>query len=119
MPFRFTPMQGTDIKSILPQLNKNFASLDKEAVSKTFTKANSGETWTVGNTGDDTFGEKAVVGGITTVTFGKYRDGRYALIFYNPTTGVPEELLGQAPDDGRIGHWTAEPGQNVITLLGG
>jgi len=35
------------------------------------------------------------------------------------TSGVPRILIGQAPDDGRMGEWVSKTGQNVYTLLGG
>lgn len=38
-------------------------------------------------------------------------------VWYND--GVPNTLIGAAPDDGRAGIWVAKPGENVKTLLGG
>lgn len=38
-------------------------------------------------------------------------------VWYNG--GIPNTLVGASPDDGRAGIWTAKPGQNVKTLLGG
>jgi len=38
-------------------------------------------------------------------------------VWYNG--GIPNTLIGASPDDGRAGIWTAKPGQNVRTLLGG
>jgi len=37
--------------------------------------------------------------------------------WYN--AGIPNTLIGAAPDDKRAGIWVAKPGQNVKTLLGG
>lgn len=37
--------------------------------------------------------------------------------WYN--SGIPTELVGASPDDGRAGIWVSKPGQNVRTLLGG
>lgn len=38
---------------------------------------------------------------------------------YYDKTGVARILIGQSPDDGRIGIWVSKPGLNVTTLLGG
>lgn len=38
-------------------------------------------------------------------------------VWYN--NGIPQTLIGKAPDDGRNGVWATIPGQNVITQLGG
>lgn len=36
-------------------------------------------------------------------------------VWYNQ--GIPNTLIGAAPNDGRAGIWVAKPGQNVKTLL--
>jgi len=122
MPNRFMPIgTGTDTNIMLAQINQNFAQLDAEAVTKQF-KGNSGEVLTLGKTGDQTLGMKVTqtttAGVNIAMQIGKYNSTRYGLIFYD-ANGIPVQLIGQAPDDGRIGQWIVRPGQNVITQLGG
>lgn len=57
-------------------------------------------------------------GGVNAVVQGFYMKDRYGTLYYD-TNGIPSMLQGQAPDDGRMGFWQANPGENVITLLGG
>lgn len=99
------------------QINANFKKLDREAVVKQF-KGNSGETLTMGKTSDDTLGINVTQNGNQAIQFGKYSATRYGLLLYD-ANGIPSILIGEAPDDGRMGIWVAAPGENVITLLGG
>lgn len=118
MPNRFMPVSaGTDPEIAMAQINQNFAQLDNEAVTKQF-KGNSGETLSIGKTGDQTLGMKVTQGTNIAMQIGKYNATRYGLLFYD-ANGIPAILIGQSPDDGRPGAWVAKPGQNVITLLGG
>lgn len=77
------------------QVNDMIRQINKEQVTKTFKQAN-------GN---------AVVNG-------KLPWGGYGTLYYD-SNGIPSILIGQAPDDGRIGRWEAKAGENVVTLLGG
>ena len=38
-------------------------------------------------------------------------------VYYDAT--IPRIVIGQSPDDGRIGIWVSKPGISVITELGG
>ena len=98
-------------------MNQALRILDNEAVVKKF-NGNSGESLLIGKTGGTTLGIQAKQGDNVAMQVGKYDDSHYGLLFYD-ADGVPIILIGQAPDDGRMGMWQAEPGQNVITLLGG
>lgn len=49
---------------------------------------------------------------------GRYSDNRYGQVYYD-STNTPRILIGQAPDDGRMGIWVSKAGQSVLTLLGG
>lgn len=98
------------------QINKNFAELDRETVTKVF---KSGTTELIqGKIDNSRFGTLMRVDGIDRQFDGLYMTGRFATIRYDEG-GVPVMLDGMAPDDGRIGFWVAKPGENVITLLGG
>ena len=116
MPNSFTQINtSSSTAAQLNQINQNFSKLDAEAVTKKFGKG--ANQVIVGRTGDGTVG--LVVGDITgdAIVYGKYRPDRFGTLYYQD--GIPVALDGQAPDDGRMGHWTAKPGQNVLTLLGG
>lgn len=115
MPNSFTRINpGSDIKAAMNQVNQNFAKLDREAVTKKFGQGDNQVV--IGKAGNYT---GMVVGDISTnaIIFGRYREDRLGTLYIQ--NGVPTELQGQAPDDGRMGHWIAKPGENVITLLGG
>ena len=118
MPNRFTPVNSSSsMPSVINQINQNFAKLDNEGVVKQF-KGSNGDTLIIGKTGDTTFGIKVQdSSGDPVMVIGKYDQSHYGLLFYQD--GVPVQLIGQAPDDGRQGNWTVKPGQNVITQLGG
>lgn len=117
MPNRFKPIHpGSDQRNIVAQINSNFADLDRESVVKQF-KGNTGETLTIGKTGDDTLGINVMQGTNQAMQFGKYNADRYGFLLYDDD-GIPSILIGQAPDDGRMGIWVAAPGENVLTLLG-
>ena len=118
MPNRFQNVNsGASLPAIVNQMNKNFASLDRETVVKQF-KGNSGETLTIGTTGADTLGMSVTSGNNLAMQIGKYNSNRYGLLFYD-VSGIPITLIGQSPDDGRMGIWQVRPGQNVIIKLGG
>lgn len=93
----FQPLNtGNSTQTNYNQVNNMVRQLNKEQTVKTF-KQN---------------------GGSNAVVQGRYANDRYGILFYD-SNGVPSVLIGQAPDDGRMGIWQAKPGQNVITLLGG
>lgn len=96
MPNRFQSITGTDIQSIVRQINRNFQVLDTENVTKTFKGPNA----------------------TNSIVQGRYRDGRYGQVYYDEN-GVARILIGQAPDDGRMGIWVSSAGVDVITTLGG
>lgn len=52
------------------------------------------------------------------IVTGRYMENRYGTVYYDEN-GIPNILIGQAPDDGRPGIWAAPVGTNVLTLLGG
>jgi len=114
MPNQFTPVTTSDSKAALNQINVNFRKLDAEAITKKFGSGDN--TVIIGKVGDRTgtqYGDISANGIFT----GRYADNRFGTIYYQ--NGVPVALDGQAPDDGRMGHWTVKPGQNVLTQLGG
>ena len=116
--FRFMPINSSSSqKGQVTQINRNFAMLDKETVIKQFNGSN-GEKLSIGKTGEDTLGMMVQNGDVKTMDIGLYDGQHYGLIFYDEA-GVPVVLIGQAPDDGRMGAWAVSPGENVITLLGG
>ncbi|MBM4644764.1 hypothetical protein GS464_20245 [Rhodococcus hoagii] len=118
MGYRFQNISSNSSqKAITNQVNRALSVLDREAVVKQF-NGESGEKLTIGKTGTDTVGMSVNNGDISMMNFGKYRSNRYGLLLYD-ANGVPNTLIGQAPDDGRMGVWVANPGQNVLTLLGG
>lgn len=80
----------------LGEINDMVRQLNREQQVKTFKAAND----------------------INAVIIGKYMEGRYGLVI-SDSSGNRRVLLGQAPDDGRPGHWISDEGQDVITLLGG
>jgi hypothetical protein len=96
MPNRFVPINpGTDFDGARAVINSNFAQLDAEAVSKRFGN-NQGLNLLIG-----------------------IYDGTHFGMLFTDENGIPIQLIGQAPDDGRMGMWSVRPGENVITLLGG
>lgn len=76
------------------QVNDNFRRLDRESIVKQFGKS-----------------------GSSNMVVGMYDGEHFGIVFYD-SSGIPVQLVGQAPDDGRMGNWTAKPGENVMTLLG-
>jgi hypothetical protein len=105
--------QGAQVQT----MNQALRVLDREAVVKKF-NGNSGESLIIGKTGDDTLGVQAKQGDNIAMQIGKYNATRYGMLFYD-ANGIPIILIGQAPDDGRMGMWQVKPGQNVLTQLGG
>ena len=66
--------------------------------------------------------------GSTTKQFGYFlvnANGKLASTTINGTTtqydsnGIPRIIIGQAPNDGRVGIWVSKTGLSVYTLLGG
>lgn len=102
------------------QVNQNFAKLDAEAVTKKFGGPNSSNSVVIGKTGDDTIGMTVSQSGKSAMIVGKYQSNpdRYGVLIFDDD-GNPVDLNGQAPDDGRPGHWVVPAGQNVLELLGG
>jgi hypothetical protein len=98
MPGRFTPLNpAATLSNLVAQVNKNFAVLDNENVTKVFKNGSS-----------------------NAVTIGRYSsDGgmRYGLLI-SDASGVPRILIGQAPDDQRPGVWISKDNENVLELLG-
>lgn len=117
MSYGINQITGGSESAQRAQLNRNLARLDAEQVVKQFNGAN-GTSLVMGKTGSDTLGIKATSGDNTSIQFGQYQSDRYGLLLYDEN-GVPRILIGQAPDDARIGSWVSEPGENVLTLLGG
>lgn len=100
----------------LQAINNNFRKLDAEAVTKKFGSGDN--TVIIGKVGSLTgtqFGDLSENG----IFQGRYQENpsRFGTIYYQ--NGIPVALDGQAPDDGRMGHWTVKTGKNVLTELGG
>ncbi|SIC60096.1 hypothetical protein [Mycobacteroides abscessus] len=96
MPGRFTPLNpSASLNNLVAQVNKNFAVLDNENVTKVFKKAS-----------------------INAVVTGRYADDRYGTLMTDDS-GKRRMLMGQHPVDGHIGFWISKEGEDVITLLGG
>lgn len=92
----FQPLNSQNsTKSNYGQINDMVRTLNKEQTVKTYKQAS-------GNA----------------IIQGRLPWGGYGQLFYDDH-GIPSILIGQAPDDGRMGIWQAKPGQNVVTLLGG
>lgn len=92
----FQPLNSQNsTKSNYSQINDMVRTLNKEQTVKTYKQAS-------GNA----------------IIQGRLPWGGYGQLFYDGD-GIPSILIGQAPDDGRMGIWQAKPGQNVVTLLGG
>ena len=117
MPNRYTLVNGGDVNTLANQINQNFKKLDAEVTTKQF-KDNNGNQLIIGQTSDQTLGMQASKNGVIAMQVGKYNATRYGQLFYD-SNGVPIILIGQAPDDGRMGIWQVKPGQNVLTQLGG
>lgn len=115
---RFQPQNSkTTQTNLIAQMNRNFAVLDRETVTKVFSGA--GNTKLIqGQVDDGRFGTLMRVGDTDRFFTGLYQEGRFGTISYDEN-GVPISLDGMAPDDGRIGKWVVQPGENVLTLLGG
>lgn len=94
MPNRFQRITGGDLQSIVNQANNNFAMLDQENLTKTFNGPNATKS----------------------IIQGRLPNGRYGLLFADES-GTNRILIGQAPDDGRMGIWVSTEGQDVLDLL--
>lgn len=117
MPNQFSQV-GPNSSTIaqLQAINNNFRKLDAEAVTKKFGSGdNTVLIGRIGDTAGTQFGDISASG----IFSGRYRDNpaRFGTLYYQD--GIPVALDGQAPDDGRMGHWIVPAGQNVITALGG
>jgi len=88
------PIQGSSPND-LAQLNKMIAQLNHEQQTKAFKGP----------------------GGYNALVDGRYMTDRYGTVVSDGTDR--RILIGQAPDDGRVGIWVSKPGEDVITLLGG
>lgn len=95
MPDRFTPIQATNLEDVVRQINRNFQIMDGEGTTKKFNGPN----------------------GTASMVQGRYATDRYGIVFYE--SGVARILIGQAPDDGRMGVWVSREDEDVIELLGG
>lgn len=115
MPNRFNIISaGADMRTIIAQVNANFAKLDQEAVTKKF---GSGDNQVViGKAGEYT---GMVVGDPAgdAIIYGRYETDRLGTL--KTQGGVPVALDGQHPVDSHQGNWIVRPGYNVITELGG
>jgi hypothetical protein len=118
MSNKYSPIQGQNIGALVSQINRNFAALDKEVVTKSFGGKNGTDGVTIGRTGEVTSGMVVTQNDKKVLEIGTYRDGRAGLIIYDENE-VPIGLFGQAPDDARVGAWVASGSNNVLTLLGG
>ncbi len=93
MPYRFQPISAaTDPMQQLAIINRNFAELDNEAVTKVFND-----------------------GGVPGLITGKLPNGRFGTLDYD--NGIARELKGFSPVTGRWGHWISKSGVDVIDLL--
>lgn len=114
MPNQFTPITTSNQSAAFNQINNNFRKLDSESVTKSF---GSGDNQVIiGKVGDKTgtqYGDISKSGIFT----GRYQDSpaRFGTLYYQG--GVPIQLDGQAPDDGRMGRWTVPVGKNVLSEL--
>ena len=94
MPNKFTPITSNqDTKAALQAANHNFMMLDAEAFTKDVSK-----------------------GGNSMVKFGKLPSDKYGLLIYDEG-GMPRIMVGQAPNDGRVGIWITKPGFDVLTEI--
>lgn len=95
MPQRFQPLSHEmDMADLVAQINRNFTALDAETYTKQIKN-----------------------GSKDAILFGQLPGGIYGLLLYD-TNGIPSVLIGQAPDDKRMGIWAATAGENILTLLG-
>jgi len=116
MPNQYTPVNTSDSKAALNQINVNFRKLDAEAVTKKFGSGDN--TVIIGKVGDRAGTQFGDINGNGIFT-GRYQDNpaRFGTLYYE--NGVPVALDGQAPDDGRMGKWQVKTGFNVLSQLGG
>jgi len=114
MPFDIMPVNGGDLNSIVNQMNRNFAKLDQQTVTKKFGKGDNQVV--IGRAGEYV---GMVVGDVTgdAIIYGRYQEDRLGTLHIQD--GIPTELSGQHPVTGAMGHWIARAGLNVITELGG
>ena len=115
MPNLFNPIStGSAQPDVINQINRNFAKLDAEAVTKKF---GAGDNQVIIGKSGDYVG--MVVGDIAgnAIIYGKYQSDRLGTLHIQ--AGTPPELSGEHPVDGHMGHWIARTGSNVITELGG
>ena len=84
---------GSSSDDIIRTTNDNFAKIDNESVTKTFSGAN----------------------GTNAIVQGRLGENQYGLLF-SDQDGVPRILLGQAPT-GDVGFWISNTGVDVTTLF--
>lgn len=114
MSYRFNPISsGSDLQTVIREINRSLAKLDMEAVTKKFGK---GENSVIIGKNGEQIG--MVVGDLQgdAMIYGKYRDDRMGTVKIE--NGVPVALDGQHPVDGHQGDWHVPPGKNVFTELG-
>ena len=93
MPRRFRTVTGHG-RDAFAQINRNFQMIDGEGITKTFNGPNRNHS----------------------IVQGRLPNGKYGQIYYDDD-GTARILIGQAPDDGRMGVWVSQPGQDVLDLL--
>ena len=94
MPNRFQNVQGSGNPAFDAGVNRNFAVMDGESLTKKFNGPN----------------------GTSSIIQGRLPNGRYGQVYYDEN-GVARILIGQAPDDGRMGIWISSDGEDVLELL--
>lgn len=117
MSYRFTPIQqGAGLAQVVAMMNSNFQKLDREAVTKIVKGPNNTTAALFGMRDDGTFGiDFSDKTGVRRASFGQTENG-FALVLYDPS-GTARILLGNAPDDGRVGEWISKAGIDVIEAL--
>ena len=114
MPNQYTPVTTSDSKAALNQINTNFRKLDAEAITKKFGSGDN--TVIIGKVGDKAGTQFGDISGNGIFT-GRYQDNpsRFGTVYYQD--GIPIALDGQAPNDGRMGHWIVPAGNNVFDAI--
>lgn len=117
MGVRFTPIgAGARLEEVIATLNRNLGKFDRESITKTINGPDNTTAVLLGLRTDGTFGlDFNDRNGNKLVSIGQFGFGYGILLYEN---GIPCILLGSAPDDGRMGFWSASKGKNVLELLG-
>ena len=114
MPNRFMPLNpGSSLPDIIAQINKNFAALDNESVTKKFGQGD--ESVIIGKKADGTIGLSFSQEGGDEITIGRGTDGSIGLRFRDQA-GV-EVLVGKKAD-GSLGVIFTDPDDKRIKMLG-